>query len=94
MQRGRQRPHSSETPLGTLRSIFVAKISSCKYNPKNFMGRGATSENSGVTPNEHHGMGYNYGLGSKNPMGRMRSDSIGYIPVSKKKLGKPPRQIV
>ncbi len=72
----------------------MAKKVRAIYNPKNFLGVGATSENSGTTPNEHHGMGYNYGLGSKQPMGRMRSDSIGYIPVSEKQLGSPPMQVV
>jgi hypothetical protein len=64
------------------------------YNPKNFMGRGVNDPNSGRTPNEAGPMGYNFGMGMKNPMGRMRSDSIGYIPVSRKKLGKAPAQVV
>jgi hypothetical protein len=61
---------------------------------KNFLGAGATSEQSGVTPYESGPMGDNYGLGMKNPMGRMRGDSIGYIPASPKQLGTPPRQVV
>lgn len=65
------------------------------YNPKNFLGRGGISgDNSGNVPNESPGMGFYYGRGMKNPMGRMRSDSIGYIPVSKKQLGKPPKSVV
>ena len=64
------------------------------YNPKNFISRGATSEDSGVTPNESPGMGFNYGVAKKNNMGRMRSNSIGYIPVSKEQLGTPPRGVV
>lgn len=64
------------------------------YTPKNFLGAGATSEDSGVAPNEHHGMGFNYGLCHKNKMGRMRSNSVGYIPVSKSKLGTPPTSVV
>lgn len=65
------------------------------FKPKNFMGRGGiASDNSGLTPYEGQAMGMYYGRGMKNPMGRMRSDSIGYIPVSKELLGKPPRQVV
>jgi hypothetical protein len=76
--------------------ISVVKISKGRtYNPKNFMGRGVNSLESGVTPNEAPGpMGMNYGLGVKNPMGKMRSDSIGYIPVTKDKLSKGPTQVV
>lgn len=62
--------------------------------PKNFLGRGVNSEESGVTPKESGPMGFNYGLGMKNPMGRMRGDSIGYLPASPKQLGTPPRQVV
>lgn len=58
------------------------------------MGRGVNSPESGTTPNETGPMGMNYGLGMKNPMGRMRSDSIGYIPVTKDKLSKGPTQVV
>ena len=74
----------------------MAKIGKGKvYNPKNFMGRGGiASDNSGLTPNEGTAMGYYYGRGMKNPQGRMRSDSIGYIPVSKDKLGTPPKSVV
>lgn len=58
------------------------------------MGRGVASPESGVTPNETGPMGMNWGLGMKNPMGRMRGDSIGYIPVTKDKLRKGPTQVV
>lgn len=61
---------------------------------KNFIGRGVAGEESGLTPNEHKGMGNHYGTGMKNPMGKMRGDSIGYIPVSKKRLGTPPKTVV
>ena len=61
---------------------------------KNFMGRGVDDGTSGRTPNEHQGMGFYYGTGHKNPMGRMRGDSIGYIPVSKDQLGTPPKGVV
>ena len=58
------------------------------------MGRGVMSPESGRTPNESMGMGRYFGTGVKNPMGRMRDDSIGYIPVTKKQLGTPPKSVV
>jgi hypothetical protein len=73
----------------------MAQIPKTKtYNPKNFMGRGVNSPESGTTPNETGPMGMFWGTAFKNPMGKMRSDSIGYIPVSKKKLGTAPTQVV
>ncbi len=39
------------------------------------------------------GMGDYYGTGVKNPMGRMRDDSMGAIAVTPKKLKKPPRTL-
>jgi len=57
-------------------------------------GRGVASNDSGLVPNEHGGMGFHYGRGMRNPMGKMRSDSVGYIPVSKKRLGTPPKTVV
>lgn len=41
-----------------------------------------------------YGMGDHYGTGFKAPVGKMRSDSVGYRPVSKAKLGKPPKSVV
>lgn len=38
--------------------------------------------------------GDNYGLGVKAKIGKMRGDSVGYRPVSKKMLGKPPKSTV
>ena len=38
--------------------------------------------------------GDNYGLGVKAKIGKMRGDSVGYRPVSKKMLSKPPRSTV
>ncbi len=38
------------------------------------------------------GMGDFYGSGVKQPLGKMR-DGIGSNPVSKKKLGKPPKSL-
>lgn len=65
-------------------------------NPKKagFMGAGLPSNDPGYQPNYYGGMGDNYGTGIKNPQGTMRSDSIGYRPVSKKQLGTPPRGVV
>ncbi|HAM53737.1 MAG TPA: hypothetical protein DCP92_24725 [Nitrospiraceae bacterium] len=57
-------------------------------------GRIATGNESGLVPGEHMGMGYYYGRGKRNAMGEMRSDSIGYRPVSKKQLGTPPTTVV
>jgi hypothetical protein len=61
---------------------------------KNFMGRGVASNDSGLLPKEHKVMGTYYGRAMKNPMGKMRGDSIGYIPVSKERLGTPPKNVV
>ena len=61
---------------------------------KNFIGRGVMSETSGTTPNEGLPMGYYYGTAMKNPVGKMRGDSLGYRPVSKKQLGTPPTSVV
>ena len=60
------------------------------------MGAGSkvASNDSGLVPHEHLGVGRYYGSAHKNPMGSMRSDSLGYIPVSKKKLGIPPKNLV
>jgi hypothetical protein len=35
-----------------------------------------------------------YGTGLKAKVGKMRSDSVGYIPVTKKQLAKPPKSVV
>lgn len=40
------------------------------------------------------GMGDHYGTGIKQKIGRMREDSVEYIPLSKKKMGTPPKSIV
>lgn len=71
----------------------MAKIKGVKKTA-NFLGRGVASPDSGVTPNESQGMGVYYGRGIKNPIGRMRGDSIGYRPVSRRQLGTPPRSVV
>lgn len=46
------------------------------------------------TDNTKFGMGDYYGTGVKQSIGRLRSDMPGYIPVSKKKMGKPPKSVV
>ena len=38
--------------------------------------------------------GWNYGSAVKNAMGTLRDDTVGYNPVSKKQLRKPPRSVV
>jgi hypothetical protein len=35
-----------------------------------------------------------YGTGHKNPLGRLRDDTVGYRPVSQKEMGTPPKSIV
>lgn len=40
------------------------------------------------------GMGDHYGSGYKQKMGRLRDDTLGYIPVSRKKMGTPPKSVV
>ncbi len=73
----------------------MSKVKGAK-NPKqaNFMGRGVDGGDAGYQPNYYGGMGDNYGTGHKNPQGTMRSDSIGYRPVSRKQLGTPPKGVV
>lgn len=46
------------------------------------------------TASTKKGMGDYYGTGVKNPMGRMRDSSVGFIPVSKKQLGTAPKSVV
>ncbi len=41
-----------------------------------------------------YGMGNYYGTGFKAQIGRMRSGSVGYRPVSRKQLGTPPKNVV
>jgi hypothetical protein len=41
-----------------------------------------------------YGMGDYYGTGFKAPVGKMRSDSVGFRPVTKKQLGTPPKSVV
>ena len=39
------------------------------------------------------GVGDYYGTGVKNKVGKMRSDSVGIVPVSKKGLNRSPRSL-
>ena len=39
------------------------------------------------------GMGDNYGTGLKNPLGKLREDTQGYKPVSKRQMGTPPKSL-
>jgi hypothetical protein len=74
--------------------VAAKKLSSFK-SPANFMGGGGVaSPESGTTPQASTGMGTYYGTGIKNPVGRMRSDSIGIRPVNRKQLGTPPKSVV
>lgn len=57
-------------------------------------GRGVASNDSGLVPKEHGGMGFYYGRAAKNPMGKLRSDTLGYRPVSRRQLGIPPKSTV
>ena len=52
------------------------------------------------SPRESHtqhtkfGMGNNYGTGAKAPVGKIRSATVGFKPVTKKQLGTPPKSVV
>lgn len=45
------------------------------------------------TPKTQKGMGDYYGSGIRNKIGRMREDSVGMYPVSKKGLKTPPKSL-
>ena len=38
--------------------------------------------------------GDNYGIGYKSKIGKIRGDTVGYIPVSKRVLRTPPKSVV
>lgn len=40
------------------------------------------------------GMGDYYGTGFRNPVGRMRSDTVDICPLAKSQMGKPPKSVV
>lgn len=39
------------------------------------------------------GCGDYYGTGFKNKIGKLRSDTVGYSPVSRQQMGKPPKSL-
>ncbi len=43
--------------------------------------------------NTKYGMGDNYGQGIKAKVGRMRDSSVGFIPMSQKKMKTPPKSL-
>ncbi len=45
------------------------------------------------TPKTKFGMGDHYGTGVRNPVGKMRSASVGADFLSTKKLNKPPKSL-
>lgn len=72
----------------------MAKIKGAKIPSRgNFIGAGVASNDPGYIPKYSQGMGNYYGSGAKNPVGKMRSDSVGYRPVSKKQLGTAPKSL-
>jgi hypothetical protein len=71
----------------------MAKMPKIK-KANSFIGRGVDDGSSGLTTKEHSGMGNYYGRAYRNAIGKLRSDTVGYIPVTKKKLGKPPKSVV
>lgn len=72
----------------------MGKMPKIKKASNFYGGRGVASHDSGLVPHEHLGMGRYYGTAHRNPMGNMRDDTLGYIPLSKKKLGSPPKNLV
>jgi len=61
---------------------------------KSQLGTGRTKNAEAHTSPTKYGMGDYYGTGFKAPIGRMRDGSVGFEPVSKSKLGKPPKSVV
>jgi len=66
-------------------------------------GQNSTPSGLGYTKTKKHeahtcptkfGMGDYYGSGFKAPVGKIRDDTVGYRPVSRKQLGTPPRSVV
>jgi hypothetical protein len=51
----------------------------------NFLGRGVNSPESGTTPKESQGMGFYYGTGQKNAMGRLRDQRALFRSLSRYK---------
>lgn len=71
----------------------MAKMPKIK-KANSFIGRGVDDGSSGIVPKESKGMGDYYGTGYKNPIGKLRSDTVGYRPVSRKQMGTPPKSVV
>ena len=69
----------------------MAKIAKAKFLGA---GRGVASNDSGLVPKGHHGMGTYYGRAERNPTGKLRDDTLGYVPMTKKKLGTAPKSLV
>lgn len=46
------------------------------------------------TANTKYGMGDNYGTGIRQKLGRVRDGTVGMANLSKKQLGKPPKNLV
>jgi len=61
---------------------------------KSQLGTGRKNNVEAHTAHTKYGMGDYYGTGFKAPVGRMRDSSVGYRPVTKKQLGKPPKSVV
>jgi len=55
---------------------------------------GRTNSVEAHTDHTKYGMGDYYGTGIKAPIGKMRDSSVGYRPVTKRQLGKPPKSVV
>lgn len=45
------------------------------------------------TANTPYGMGDHYGTGIKAKLGRIREDTVGYVPMTPKKMKTPPRSV-
>ncbi len=45
------------------------------------------------TPNTKYGMGDYYGSGIKNPIGKIIDSTVGFTPLSPKKLKNPPKNL-
>lgn len=45
------------------------------------------------TADTKYGMGNYYGTGYKAPVGKVRDTSVGFRPVSREQLGKPPKSL-
>jgi len=69
--------------------VFPLRPGKTQSLPKN-----KTKNHESHTSPTRFGMGDYYGSGVKQKMGRMRDDTLGYIPVSKRQMGTPPKSVV